>query len=405
MFHDTVMKAGHALHSNWSSAMDMKRTSTTEQVLRNGKVLLEGEGLVTTDLMIDGGRIVEIGNNIHYAGIQEIDAKGCLVLPGIIDIHGDAFERNIMPRPKTMFPLDIAMLETDRQLAANGITTAYHGITISWEPGLRCLAQSLRVITALDAIGTQTLVDNRLHIRWENYAIDEVPDVVSLFRRAKKPLLAFNDHTTSGISGTRNPSKFRTSAEKAMISVEDYLDLLQEMAGRSGKVRFATETVAAQARAHGVQMLSHDDTTPEMRSDYRAMGVHIAEFPMNWPTVEAAAAAGDAIVLGAPNVVRGGSHNGAVSAEEAITRKQCNILASDYYYPAPLQAALTLVRKNVCSWSDAWALVSANPARALGLDDRGSITVGKRADLIVLPEGHTRPSHVFSAGRTVHREG
>ena len=402
MFHDTVMKARHLLHSNWSNAMDMKRTSTTEQVLRNGKVLLEGEGLVTTDLMIDGGRIVEIGSSIRYAGVQEIDATGCLVLPGIIDIHGDAFERNVMPRPKTMFPLDIAMLETDRQLAANGITTAYHGITISWEPGLRCLALSLSVIAALDAIEAQTLVDNRLHIRWENYAIDEVPDVVSLFRRARKPLLAFNDHTTSGISGTRNPSKFRTSAEKAMISVEDYLTLLQEMAGRSGKVRFATETVAAQARAHGVQMLSHDDTTPEMRGDYRSLGVHIAEFPMNWQTVEAAAAAGDAVVLGAPNVVRGGSHNGAISAQEGIQRGQCHILASDYYYPSLRYAALKLATENVVSFEAAWQLVSATPAQVLGLQDRGSLAIGKRADVIIVNEQSGQVVQTLVNGRSVY---
>ena len=405
MFHDTVMKVVHALLNNWSNAMDMKRTTTTERVLRNGKILLEGEGLVQADLMIDGGRIIEIGTDIRYAGIEEIDAKGCLVLPGIVDIHGDAFERNIMPRPKTMFPLDIAMLETDRQLAANGITTAYHGVTFSWEPGLRCLAQSLKVVAALDAIESQTLVDNRLHIRWESYAIDEVPDVVSLFRRTKRPLLAFNDHTTSGISGTRNPSKYRTSAEKAMISVEEYLALLQDMAGRSGKVRFATESIAAQARQHNVPMLSHDDMTADMRANYRALGVQISEFPMNWETVEAASATGDAIVLGAPNVVRGGSHNGAISAEEAIRRGQCNILASDYYYPAPLQAALALVRKNVCTWEQAWALISANPARAIGLDDRDSIAVGKRADLIMLPEGRSRPTQVISAGRTVYHEG
>ena len=402
MFHDTVMKARHLLHINWSNAMDMKRTSATEQVLRNGKVLLEGEGLVTTDLMIDGGCIVEIGTNIRYAGIQEIDAKGCLVLPGIIDIHGDAFERNIMPRPKTMFPLNIAMLETDRQLAANGITTAYHGITISWEPGLRCLAQSLRVIAALDAIETQALVDNRLHIRWENYAIDEVPDVVSLFRRAKKPLLAFNDHTTSGISGTRNPSKYRSSAEKAMISVEDYLALLQEMGGRSGKVRFATETVAAQARAHGVQMLSHDDITSEMRTGYRALGVKIAEFPMNWETVEAAAAAGDAIVLGAPNVVRGGSHNGAISAEEAIRRGQCQVLASDYYYPSLRHAVLKLATENVLSFEAAWQLVSATPAQVLGLPDRGSLTMGKRADIILVNEQNGQVVQTLVNGRSAY---
>ena len=181
--------------------MDMKRTAATECVVCNGKVLVEGEGLVDADVVVDGGRIVEVTHRARYAGAREIDAAGCLVLPGIIDIHGDAFERNIMPRPKTIFPLKLAMLETDRQLAANGITTGYHGVSISWEPGLRCLAQSLAVIAAIDAIEDEALVDNRLHIRWENYALDELPEVLALFGRAKRPLLAFNDHTTPGFHG------------------------------------------------------------------------------------------------------------------------------------------------------------------------------------------------------------
>ena len=106
-----------------------------------------------------------------------------------------------MPRPKTMFPLEIAMLETDRQLAANGITTAYHGITVSWEPGLRSLEQALKIIEALDRLEQQFLVDHRIHIRWETFALDEMAEVQALFARAKKPLLAFNDHTTPTLAG------------------------------------------------------------------------------------------------------------------------------------------------------------------------------------------------------------
>ena len=101
----------------------------------------------------------------------------------------------------------------------------------------------------------------------------------------------------------------------------------------------------------------------------------------------------------------GGSHNGAISAEEAIRRGQCQILASDYYYPAPLQAALALVRKGALNMEDAWNLVSGSPARAAGLDDRGSLAPGKRADIILLPEEKSRPCLVMSGGRTVYREG
>jgi alpha-D-ribose 1-methylphosphonate 5-triphosphate diphosphatase len=176
------------------------------------------------------------------------------------------------------------------------------------------------------------------------------------------------------------------------------------MRRRSGEVCAATEKIAAQARAARIAMLSHDDTSPGMRMDYRTMGVRIAEFPLNWDTAEAAAVGGDSIVLGAPNVVRGGSHNGAISAEEAIRRGCCHILASDYYYPALLQAPISLVARGVCNWVQAWALVSSNPAAAIGLTDRGVIAEGRRADLVVLPEGRARPAMVMSGGRIVYRE-
>jgi alpha-D-ribose 1-methylphosphonate 5-triphosphate diphosphatase len=295
------------------------------------------------------------------------------------------------------------MLESDRQLATNGITTAYHGITISWEPGLRSISQSMNVIAALDAIAPQALVENRLHIRWENFAVDQLPDVLSLLERQQKPVLAFNDHTSSGIAGTRNPSKYKSSAEKAMISVEDYMDRLAEIAKRTDEVKFATEVAAAHATKMGVTLLSHDDVSPEMRSQYRALGVKIAEFPLNWETADAAAAAGDEIVLGAPNVVRGGSHNGAISAADAIKRGCCHVLASDYYYPSLRHAALKLAHEGVIGFEAAWDLVSAAPARVVGLSDRGTLAKGKRADIIIIDPRCQQVVQTICGGRTVFK--
>ena len=185
--------------------------------------------------------------------------------------------------------------------------------------------------------------------------------------------------------------------------MEEYLELLQDVSGRAGEVRFATETVAAQAREHGIVMLSHDDTSAEMRTGYRQLGARIAEFPLNFQTVESASAAGDVVVLGAPNVVRGGSHNGAISAEEAIRRKQCHVLASDYYYPSLRYAALKLAREGVLSFEAAWSLVSATPAQAAGLYDRGTLAVGKRADIIIVHEHSQQVVHSFSNGKSVFR--
>jgi alpha-D-ribose 1-methylphosphonate 5-triphosphate diphosphatase len=373
-----------------------------ELIIRNGLCLLPDEGLTAADIICAGGKIAAVRPAGCATGAG-IDARGSLVLPGIVDIHGDALERQIMPRPKTMFPLDIAMLETDRQLAANGITTAYHGITVSWEPGLRSLEQALDIIATLDRLEPQFLIDHRIHIRWETFALEEMAEVQALFTRAKKPLLAFNDHTLPTLTKARADNKVQGSAERAMLDADAYMRLLHKAGERAADVPEAIYAMAAVARAMDVPMLSHDDVTPEMRVSFRQIGARIAEFPMNRETLVAAAEAGDVIVLGAPNVVRGGSHNGAIGAEDAIREKKCAVLASDYYYPAPVNAVLALAGRGSLGFEQGWGLISSEPADCCGLHDRGHIMEGHRADLMILPERCTRPAVTIAGGRVVYR--
>ena len=373
-----------------------------EVVISGGHCLLPGRGLIAADVVCSGGQISEI----RAPGLlmsAHVDATNCLVLPGIVDIHGDAFERQIMPRPKAMFPLDIAMLETDRQLVANGITTAYHGITISWEPGLRSLEQSQRVIEALDRLEPLLYADNRIHIRWEAFALDRVVDVQRILAHRKSPLLAFNDHTSPLMKVVDVKAAVRRHAERAMVEPEHYLTLYHAVLARRDKVEPAICAVAEVARRHAVPMLSHDDRTPDERAFYRKLGARIAEFPVTAAVLDASAAAGDFIVLGAPNVIRGGSHTGAFVAEAAIREGKCAILASDYYYPALLHAALSIADSGILPLEDAWALISAAPAEAAGLRDRGRIAVGLRADLVVLSAREQRAVATICTGRPVYR--
>ncbi len=372
-------------------------------LIKGGKCLVAKEGLVEADIRCSGGKIVEIGTDLPAGSDEIVAARSCLVLPGIVDIHGDAFERQMMPRPNTLFPLDIAMLETDRQLAANGITTAFHGITVSWEPGLRSLEQALAIVASLEDHEAELLVDHRVHIRWETFAIDQVDDVIALFLRTKKPLLAFNDHTSPTMAGARAEIKIRGSADRAFMDITPYMALLDSVWERRDAVPAAISRISRAARDQGIAMLSHDDRSPLERQAYREVGARVAEFPLNLETLREAVSADEDIVLGAPNVVRGGSHNGALSAEAAIADGACSILASDYYYPAPLAAALALVSRGVLPIEQAWALVAATPARACGLRDRGEIAPGLRADLIVMPEKQKRPVMTIVAGEIAVR--
>lgn len=373
-----------------------------ELVVSGGRCLLPGRGLVPADIVCADGHIVDIrspGSTLRAA----IDATDCLVLPGIVDIHGDAFERQIMPRPKTMFPLDLATMDTDRQLAANGITTAYHGVTISWEPGLRSLEQSMRVIDSIDRLQPMLLVDNRIHIRWETYALDAAGAVHELLKRNGKPLLAFNDHTSHLMKVADVRGAIARHAERSMVEAGHYLALYEAVAARRDDVPAGIASMAAAANRLGVRMLSHDDRTPGERDVYRSLGVRIAEFPVTVETLDNAVAAGDFTVLGAPNVVRGGSHTGSIGAEAAIREGKCSILASDYYYPAQLGALLDLDERGVLPIEEGWKLVSSTPAAAAGLDDRGLISEGLRADLIIVCRRTARPVTTICGGRTVFR--
>jgi alpha-D-ribose 1-methylphosphonate 5-triphosphate diphosphatase len=191
-------------------------------------------------------------------------------------------------------------------------------------------------------------------------------------------------------------------ARRAHVSPSEYVARLTDVWQRRSEVPAQIARIAALARMHGAPMLSHDDSQLETRDYYRDLGATVAEFPMHERVFLAARDAGDAIVLGAPNAMRGGSHLGSPGAAEMIARDLCDILASDYFYPAMLGAMARLHADRIAPLPALWRLVSVNPARAMGLADRGTIAPGKRADLLLLdwPEGQSpAPLRTWVAGR------
>ncbi|MEN3378182.1 MAG: alpha-D-ribose 1-methylphosphonate 5-triphosphate diphosphatase [Hyphomicrobiales bacterium] len=366
-------------------------------------------------VLVDGAFInaaVDIGENRNIAGldlaasaVHRIDADGLLVLPGIVDIHGDAFERQMMPRPGVGFPVDIALLDSDRQVLANGITTVFHSVTCSWEPGLRGPENARAIITALDHLRPQLGADTRFHLRHETFNLDAEAEVLGWLTSAKIDALAFNDHMTSVIAAKDRAANIRRMSERSGVSHTEFEELMTRVQRGAPDVPGSIERLAAAARAAGVPLLSHDDMSPDQRRWYRALGCRATEFPTTMETAQDAASAGDDIIFGAPNVVRGGSHLGWTNAAEMVARGLCSILASDYYYPAPLLAAFRLAAAGVTPLECAWSLVSSGPARSMGLADRGTIAAGKRADLILVDASdpaRPRVAAAIVAGRPVY---
>lgn len=348
--------------------------------INGGSVLREGR-LQSGAVTLADGRITT-GEGAE----QRFDANGLLVLPGIVDIHGDAHERALQPRPNVDFPADFALRDAAAQCLASGITTAYLGVTLSWEPGLRSLPAFLATLDALKAPPPGP--ELRVHLRFEadNFAAEAAARAA--MAAGQVHLLGFNDHTPSIVKKLKNPKELGKYAGRAGVSEGEFVALADAAFSRRAEVPAMRARMAEAARSAAIPMLSHDDATLADRALFRALGASICEFPMAENVAQDARAASEAVVMGAPNVVRGGSHLGWASAAPLAERGLVTVLASDYHWPALLAAPFRMAARGVLNLAASWALVSSNPAAALGLADRGRIAPGLRGDLaLTTPDG------------------
>jgi alpha-D-ribose 1-methylphosphonate 5-triphosphate diphosphatase len=362
-------------------------------VLTGGRALVEGR-VQPADVALAEGRIVP-----GAVGARRFDASDLLVLPGIVDIHGDAHERQVQPRPGIGFPAGLAMRDTAAQLLSAGITTAFLGVTLSWEPGLRGVEAWRSTLAAVEAARPGAGCDLRVHCRFEADNLDALEEVLDDIAAGRVDLLAYNDHTPAIVKRLDNPQKLAGYASRAGVPTDAYVALAERAWARRPEVPAARARLSDAARAAGIPMLSHDDASPEMRAAFRALGAAICEFPMSEAVAEDARAHAEHVVMGAPNVVRGGSHMGWSAAAPLAERGLVTVLASDYYYPAMLEAAFVMEARGALDLAAAWALVSANPAAAAGLADRGRIAPGLRGDLVVVQAESRAPVATFAGGR------
>ena len=336
---------------------------------------------------------------------RSVDLSGFRVLPGIVDVHGDGFERHLAPRRGAMKQMAEGLIAAEAELAANGITTGVLAQFISWEGGLRGMDFADQVFTAIRDTAAGLVTDLRPQLRFETHLLDDYAGLPARIAEWGLSYVVFNDHLPHArLAEGRKPPRLVGQALKAQRNPEVHFQMLLDLHARRAEVPAALDALCAELGRMGVQMGSHDDQTAEARAAWRARGVKVSEFPETLDAAEAASDAGDVVILGAPNLVRGGSHKGNVSALDVVSMGMADAVASDYHYPSPRRAALMLARSGVMGFADAWALVSAGPARALGLDDRGVLQAGKRADLVVL-DGADRVAMTVSGGRVSYLSG
>lgn len=367
--------------------------------LVGGDVLTDA-GFDRQPLGIAAGRIVD------GQGLPEVDASGFWILPGIIDLHGDGFERQVFPRPSAPFPLPGALAATDREAAAHGITTAYLAQSWSWEGGMRGPDRAEALMAAVQEYRDKSLTDLRIQVRAETHLVDAVPRLIEAVERFGVDYVIFNDHLDEGFQMQRSdPDGFAHWARKAGLTEAELAARMDAARRQAQAVPRALCDLAAAFDRLGIVYGSHDDPDAETREVYRMIGARVAEFPTGFRAAAAARAGGDPVLMGAPNVVRGGSQAGNVAAVELIRHGLCDGLVSDYHMPALPLAAWKLVDDGILPLEKAWALVSTGPARVLGMADRGSLATGLRADLVIVDKETREIAATIAGGRLSHLSG
>ena len=202
--------------------------------IQGGQTLVDGQ-LVEADVRIDEASGVIDAVGAEGGNGRAFDARGLYVLPGIVDIHGDAFERQLMPRPGVGFPIDVALADSDRQAVANGITTIFHGVTWSWEPGLRSADNARAMVTAVETLRPALGADTHCHLRFETFNLDAEAEVIGWLGDRRIGMLGFNDH----MPGDNTPPRTRKIAEmsaRSGLSIEDFNALVGRLRARANEV-------------------------------------------------------------------------------------------------------------------------------------------------------------------------
>lgn len=367
---------------------------------------LVGAKILTSDGWSDAPLSVSDGLIAADQTGRVIDLPGYLVLPGIVDPHGDGFERHMAPRRGALREAENGVVAVAAELAANGITTAVLAQFFSWEGGMRGPDFAEHVFQSVAAVRDSVAVDLQLQLRLETHLLDDFARAEAAIERFGIGYVVFNDHLPhQRLSEGRKPPRLTGQALKSGRSPEAHLALMQDLHARSSDVPAALDALTERLVQKGIVLGSHDDSTPEDRGEWAARGATVSEFPETLEAAQAARDDGAHIVLGAPNVVRGASHAGNIAASELVAHGLCDALASDYHYPSPLRAAFRLEELGLCDLASAWAMLSSGPAQMLGLADRGTLQPGKRADLIVVDPTTRRVEATIAAGRVAHLTG
>ncbi|ADU69763.1 alpha-D-ribose 1-methylphosphonate 5-triphosphate diphosphatase [Pantoea sp. At-9b] len=376
-------------------------------IVNNVRLVLEDE-LVSGSLEIRDGRIASFSDsNSQQPGA--LDGEQAYLLPGLVELHTDNLDKFFTPRPKVDWPAHSAMSSHDALMVASGITTVLDAIGVGdVRDGGHRLDNLNKMIDAIRDSNRKGLnrVDHQLHLRCELPYHTTLSLFEALVTTPELSLVSLMDHSP-GQRQYASLEKYRDYYQGKYQLNDQQMDEFEreQLALAAEWSQPNRNAIAAMCRARGIPIASHDDATAAHVAESHEVGSAIAEFPTTLEAAAASRACGMQVLMGAPNIVRGGSHSGNVAAWELASAGLLDILSSDYYPASLLDAVFRLVadERNTLDLPQAMALVTRNPAHAIGLRDRGIIAEGLRADLVLAHTDHGHPHirHVWSQGRLV----
>lgn len=369
---------------------------TPNKLALQGAAVLTPEGwLKDATVLIEDGQFAALNHGLKPSGYAAVDVTGLNLLPGIVDIHGDAFERMICPRPGVSMPLAMALLENDQALLGTGITTFFYSITDSFEPGLRSRETARQLIARITAADSELRVDSRVHIRHEQGNTADFDELCTWLETGQVTLLSLNNHLPPSLDEATFQRYTKGLRQRIKLSEAEIRHLIEAACTRQEEGLTQVKDLVESCRQLGIPVASHDDETEADVARSQEWGVAIAEFPASVSLAIQSRAYGAAVLMGSPNLVRGGSHVGYMSVIEASKAQVLDCLCSDYHYPSLFHAPFLLFKKGLMSFEQAWKCVSEYPAVAAKIGDRkGKIAPGYDADFLVLSPSQSLPNAI-----------
>lgn len=373
-------------------------------ILTNAKIITHDDVFVGT-VEVHAGRIRAVSEGLSTSPAAT-DLEGDWLVPGLIEIHTDNLEKHLMPRPGVLWDGESAFRIHDAQLACSGITTAFDGVVIgdieANTPRGRFLEISLAAIAAL-ADSPMTRTEHLLHLRCELANHDVWDHYAALVDNPRVQLISLMDHTP-GQRQWRDLGKYREYTERHGRLTDEAFEafVAERVSAQAEHAERQRLRLVADARTRGLPLASHDDTSTEHVCQAHEEGITISEFPTTVEAAQTARQLGLKNVMGAPNVVKGGSHSGNVAAMTLAKMGLLDALSSDYVPASLLDAAFLLHDAAALTLPEAMRTVTSAPAEMVGLGDRGRIAEGLRADLVWVH----RPGRVDGASvRAAWRSG